>query len=82
MFDTNAWVVADVWEKDVWDFQAKSGSSGSCPLCLHFLGKLQVTQCLGKCLEVPDMILADILLPAKLRSRDLVPSHKTEAEQH
>ena len=29
-------VVADVWEKDVWDFQAKSGSSGSCRLCLHF----------------------------------------------
>ena len=25
-------VVADVWEKGVWDFQAKSGSSGSCGL--------------------------------------------------
>ena len=24
-------VVADVWEKDVWNFQAKSGSPGSCP---------------------------------------------------
>ena len=23
-------VVADVWEKDVWEFQDKSGSSGSC----------------------------------------------------
>ena len=29
-------VVADVWEKDVWDFQAKSGSSGSCRLFLSF----------------------------------------------
>ena len=29
-------VVVDVWEKDVWDFQAKSGSSGSCPLRLSF----------------------------------------------
>ena len=29
--------VADVWEKDVWEFQAKSGSSGSCRLFLHFL---------------------------------------------
>ena len=35
-------VVADVWEKDVWDFQAKSGSSGSCRLFLHFLGKIAV----------------------------------------
>ena len=33
-------VVADVWEKDVWQFQAKSGSSGSCRLFLHFLGKI------------------------------------------
>ena len=32
-------MVADVWEKDVWDFHAKSGSSGSCPPFLHFLGK-------------------------------------------
>ena len=32
--------VADVWEKDVWELQAKSGSSGSCRLFLHFLGKI------------------------------------------
>ena len=36
-------VVADVWKNDVWDFQAKSGSSGSCRLFLHFLGSA-VTQ--------------------------------------
>ena len=35
-------VVADVWEKDVWDFQAKSGSSGSCRIFLRFLGKIAV----------------------------------------
>ena len=31
---------ADVWEKDVWEFQPKSGSSGSCRLFLYFLGKI------------------------------------------
>ena len=35
----NHQVVAEVWEKDVWDFQAKSGSSGSCRLFLHFLSE-------------------------------------------
>ena len=30
-------VVADVWEKDVWDFHAESGSSGPCHLFLDFL---------------------------------------------
>ena len=34
--------VADVWKKDVWEFQAKSGSLGSCRLFLHFLGKIAV----------------------------------------
>ena len=29
-------VVSDVWEKDVWDFQAKSGSSGFCRLFPRF----------------------------------------------
>ena len=33
-------VVADVWEADVWEFQPKSGSSGSCCLFLQFLGKI------------------------------------------
>ena len=28
-------VVADVWEKDVWDFHAESGSSGPCRPFLH-----------------------------------------------
>ena len=37
-------VAADVWEKDVWEFQAKSGSSGSCRLLLHFLGKIAVQE--------------------------------------
>ena len=32
-------VLADVWKKGVWDFQAKSGSSDSCRLFLHFQGK-------------------------------------------
>ena len=35
-------VVADVWEKDIWDFQTKSESSGSCRLFLHFLGEIAV----------------------------------------
>ena len=39
---------ADVWEKDVWEFQAKSGSSGSCRLFLHFLGKIAVQEMSGK----------------------------------
>ena len=41
-------VVADVWEKDVWEFQAKSGSSGSCRLFLHFLEKIAVQEMSGK----------------------------------
>ena len=41
-------VVADVWEKDVWEFQAKSGSSGSCLLFLHFLGKIAIRKMFGK----------------------------------
>ena len=36
----NTRVVADVWEKDVWEFEAKSASSGFCRLFLHFLGKI------------------------------------------
>ena len=41
-------VVMDVWKKDVWDFQAKSGSSGSCRLFLHFLAKIAVQEMSGK----------------------------------
>ena len=41
-------VVADVWKKDVWEFQAKSGSSGSCRLFLHFLRKIAVQEMSGK----------------------------------
>ena len=41
-------MVADVWEKDVWEFQAKSGSSGSCRFSLHFLGKIAVQEMSGK----------------------------------
>ena len=44
-------VVADVWEKGVWDFQAKSGSSGSCRSFLHFLRKIAVQKVSGKRLE-------------------------------
>ena len=40
--------VADVWKKDVWEFQAKSGSSGSCRLFLHFLGKIAVRKTSGR----------------------------------
>ena len=39
---------ADVWEKNVWEFQAKSGSSGFCCLFLHFLGKIAVQEMSGK----------------------------------
>ena len=39
---------ADVWEKDVWEFQAKSGSSGSCCPFLHFLGKIAVQEMSGR----------------------------------
>ena len=35
-------------------------SSGSCRLFLHFLGKSQFKKCLGKHLEVPDILLPDI----------------------
>ena len=45
--DNQCRVVADVWEKDVWDFQAKSGSSGSCRLFLRFVGKSHSKKCLG-----------------------------------
>ena len=41
-------MVADVWKKDVWEFQARSGSSGSCSLFLHFLGKIAVQEMSGK----------------------------------
>ena len=40
--------VADVWKKDVWEFQAKSGSSGSRRLFLHFLGKIAVRKMSGR----------------------------------
>ena len=40
--------VEDVWKKDVWEFQAKSGSSGSCRLFLHFLGKIAVRKTSGR----------------------------------
>ena len=53
-------MVADVWKKDVWEFQAKSGSSSSCRLFLHFLGKIAVQEMSGKRLEVPDILLPDI----------------------
>ena len=38
----------DVWEKDVWEIQAKSGSSGSGRLFLGFLGKVAVRKMSGK----------------------------------
>ena len=41
-------MVADVWEEDVWDFQAKSGSSGSRRLFLCLLGKVAVPEMSGK----------------------------------
>ena len=47
----------DVWGKDVWDFQARSGSSGSCPLLLHhLLGKVAVLKKSGNHQEVPDLL--------------------------
>ena len=45
---------------DVWDFQGKSGSSGSCQLFLGFLVKIAVPKMSGKALEVPDILLPDI----------------------
>ena len=53
-------VATDAWKKDVWEFQAKSGSSGSCRLFHHFLGKIAVPKMSGKRLEVPDILLPDI----------------------
>ena len=53
-------MVVVVCQKDFWDFQAKSGSSGRCPLFIHALGKLAVQKCLGERLEVPDVLLSDI----------------------
>ena len=47
-FEARSQVVADVWEKDAWNFQAKSGSSGSCPLFLHFLRKIAAQKMSGK----------------------------------
>ena len=41
-------VVADVWKKDIWEFQARSGSSGSRRLFLHFLGKPAAQEMSGK----------------------------------
>ena len=49
-----------VWEKDVWEFQAKSGRSGFCCLFLHFLKNCSSKKCLGERLEVPDILLPDI----------------------
>ena len=49
-------MVADVWKKDVWDFQAKSGSSSSCSLLPSFpREKSQFKKYLGEHLEVPDI---------------------------
>ena len=41
-------MVADVWEKNVWEFQAKSGSSGSCQLFPSFPRKIAVRKMSGK----------------------------------
>ena len=40
--------VVDVWVRDVWDYQAKPGSSVSYLLFLHFLGKIAVQKMSGK----------------------------------
>ena len=48
LFRVSFWVFADVWEKDVGEFQAKSGSSGSGRLFLLFLGKIAVPEMSGK----------------------------------
>ena len=34
---TVVWSPINVWEKDIWDFQIESGTSGSCTLFLHFM---------------------------------------------
>ena len=44
------------WEKDVWNFQAKSGTSGSCPPFSSCPRRIAVQhKSLGKGLEVPDL---------------------------
>ena len=56
-------MAANDWKKDIWDFQAKSGSSGSCRFFLHFLAKIAVQKMSGERLEVSDvlkLILPDI----------------------
>ena len=62
-------LVANVWEKDICDFQAKSGSSASCPLLFFvtalfsffFLyGKSHCSRSLGTHLEVLKILLPGI----------------------
>ena len=74
-------VVADVWERDVWHFQAKSGRSGSCRLFLHFLGKiavqkmsgstLEVLFLVGPCLATSDRISCDTILTKRFASKKI-----------
>ena len=40
-----------LWEKDVWDFQARSGTISACPLILHFPGKIAVQRKSGNTLQ-------------------------------
>ena len=63
----NYQVVADVWEKDVWDFQAKSGSSGSCRLFLQFLGRSAVQEMSGKTPGSPRHPSSRHLQPSEIR---------------
>ena len=44
-FDTK--LVEDVWYKELWDFQPKSGTNGCCLLFPHFLVKVQPKKAWG-----------------------------------
>ena len=52
--------IADVWEKDVWDFQAKSGSSGFLPSFPSFPREVAVQKVSGKTPGSPNILLPDI----------------------
>ena len=46
-------LIADLWEKGVWNFEAKSGTSASCPLFLRFVRQSTVRNRRLKKLPVP-----------------------------
>ena len=73
-------VVADVWEKDVWDFQDKSGSSGSCRLFLRFLGKIAVPKMSGKAAGSPRRLSSRHPRPSECLRTNASDSNRSSSE--